>query len=300
MAVQEMTVKNTFLDLVEENMDEPEGKRSSSVPRSWKPVCLDACIPVRRAPRWADSADDFAEETSCGVTFVVSDTSTMDSDHDCQVSSSSEDTVQSCTTKDSDGTPSEHSGEKVTLSLCSSIVQERTKLKSKAKIFEPVPSLPRDMHCVLMAAQAALSNSPNIFNVQMCDGRLGGTTTIIGSYARGTLQVFEVMKKLKIVKTVLLDAAANSKNTYVMGYTTDPFTEIGHSGFSTKLACVPAEQEASTCWDCYQKGVCPRRATCRWCHPEDRNLANVVVMLQEVDPLPQCEAIPFICIVPQC
>jgi hypothetical protein len=285
MAAPEMTVKNTFLDLVE-LIEEPEGKRSHSVPRSWKPACPEPCRPLRSAPRWADSADDFTEHTSCGVTFLVSDSSTVDSDHDCQVSSSSEDI-----------TPG-HSGEKVTLSLCSTIVQERTKLKSKAKIFEPVSSLPRDMHCVLMAAQAALSSSPNILNVQMCDGRLGGITTIIGSYARGSLQVFELMKTLTIVKTLLLDAAANTENTYVMGYVSDPFTDIGQSGFSTKLASVPAEQEASTCWDCYQKGFCPRRSTCRWCHPLDSNLANVVVMLNEVDQLAQCEAL--ICVVPQC
>jgi len=297
----EFTVKNTFLDLVGENTEQPESKRSHSVPRSWKPSSPESCN--LRRERWADATDAFA----------ASDVSTVDSDEFMSVadpkevlssglssSDSDETTVPSlgerinfrldglASSDDSDGTDSVHSGdrEKFSLCLCDMVEHEaprRTKLKSKARMFEPVQLLPRDMHCVVTAAHAALTSSPKIFNVQMSDCRLGGTTTIIGSYARGSLQVFELVKTLSIVKMMLLDAATNSENTYVMGYSEQPFTQIGHEGFSCKLGSVPASQEDATCWDTFQKGYCPRMATCRWCHPTDNNLAKVIVILNEVD-----------------
>lgn len=327
MAIK-FTVNNTFIDLVEENAEQTEGKRSHSVPRSWKPYSPESCITSRG--RWADATD----------TLMASDVSTVDSDEyasnadpkevfssNLSSSDSDEITVPSLGEKinfrldgllssgDSDGAGSEHSGEvisvrlegllpsvdndgsgsehsgdreKLSLCLCEAIEENtapktRTKLQSKARMFESVMSLPRDMNCVLTAAHAALASSPGVFNVKTSDARLGGTTTIIGSYARGSLQVFELVKTLSIVKMMLLDAAANSENTYVMGYQEQPFTQIGQEGFSCKLASVPALQEKMTCWDTFQKGYCPRPRTCRWCHPSEEGMAKVIVMLNEVD-----------------
>lgn len=288
----EITVRNTFLDLVDEaSAPQEQKKRSLSAPRSWKPPSAESVKPRRE--RWADALE--AED----------DASTVDSIEDREVSSAC---LSSCdsdgassehngekrvlrldgglSSSESDGSASDHGGERVTLSLCDTIAAgeapRRTKLQSKARMFEPVQALPRDMHCVLMAAHAALTSSPSVFDVHMSDGRLGGTTTIVGSYARGALQVFELVKTLSIVKMVLLDAASNSENTYVIGYSGEPFTEIGHSGFSAKIGSVMPLQESTTCWDSYQKGFCPRQATCRWCHPQDSDLANVIVMLNEV------------------
>jgi len=160
-----------------------------------------------------------------------------------------------------------------------------TKLSSKAPLFE-LP-LPRDIRNVLMAVSASVRDIPKLLNVQMSDGKLGGTTTIVFSHARG-LQTFDFVKILATLKMVLLDAAASSEETYVMGYLGKPFAATGTGknttwGFSAQLSSVPALQHDTTCWDTYRTGFCPRTSTCRWCHPLDSDLLNVVVMLSPVD-----------------
>lgn len=203
------------------------------------------------------------------------------------------------------------------------LTMRSTKLSAKACLFVPVASLPqdmclsresnyrrpdhgptsspdqkplpRDMCLVLKAAHAALCAIPQIFNVRMSDGMLGGATTIVGSYAKGSLQMHEqpartgalvkslsLAKVLSIVKRALLDAAAHSKHTYIIGYSAVPFTDVGPSGFSGTIASVPLSQESSTCWDAYQKGYCPWASTCSKCHPADDNTLKVMVMLNEV------------------
>jgi len=165
----------------------------------------------------------------------------------------------------------------------------KTKLSSKARLFE-LP-LPADMRNVLMAVSASMRHIPKLVNVQMSDGKLGGETTIVFSHARG-LQTFDFVKILATLKMVLLDAAASSEETYVIGYDGKPFSATGTGknttwGFCCKLSSVPPLQHDTTCWDTYKTGFCPRSSTCRWCHPIDSDLLNVVVLLRQVD---QCFA----------
>merc|ERR1719498_157417 len=183
---------------------------------------------------------------------------------------------------ESDGTTSEHEDEKVAgpLTLClDDSITRLTKLRSSARLFEP--SMPRDMQYVLYVVHTCLSSYRKIFNVQVTDGKLGGTTTIIASYARRSLRSQEMGKMLEYVKGAFLDAASKSESTYVMGYQTKPFIAIGKTGFSAKLGSVQASQRDTTCWDTYRKGFCPRKGTCRWSHPGEKDLMNVVVMLME-------------------
>lgn len=185
---------------------------------------------------------------------------------------------------DSDDTTSETEDEKVVapFTLClENSVTRLTKLSSKARAFEP--PVPRDMYNVLAVVHHSmcLGSYRKIINVQMVEGKLGGTTTIIASCRKRSLRSRDSVKMLDYVKKTLLDAASKSQSTYVMGYTEKPFTSIGKMGFSAKLSSVPAEHRETTCWDTYRKGYCPRRATCRWCHPADNDVMTVVVMLMD-------------------
>jgi hypothetical protein len=306
----ELTIKNTFLDLVGDEQEEAcavQKKRSTSLPRSWKPACL-------------------SEFKLSDAVAIASDASTGDSDECLSVgdnevssgilSSSASDCASSEHMEQADDVPTKSvlcldslcdtelgSSPKEKLSwsdlsdhlfedfmpkkvLClSNMVEEakvqRTKLKAKARMFEPISMLPQDMRNVLNAAQAALCTAPKITNVQVSEEYFGGTTKIVGSYAKGSLQVFELVKILSIVKMALLDAAAESSNTYIVGYLKQPFSNVGANGFSGRLGTVSAADEETVCWDTYQKGFCPRPATCRWCHPCDADLMKIVVMLNE-------------------
>lgn len=310
-----LTVKNTFFDVESDVVSLVESKRSSSLPRSWKPSSQDDLASSRTtSPRWANiqvkseaSTTDSDDEpcTECGydssdplcsqyLPHSDDDATTEDGlessgEHYGAISSSHSST-------DSDDTASDPNVRRgIGLSLCDAIPQTKlvapgkTKLSSKARMFE-LP-LPTDMRNVLLAATASMRHIPKLLNVQMSDGKLGGETTIVFSHARG-LQTFDFVKILATVKMVLLDAASSSEETYVMGYDGKPFSATGTGknttwGFSCKLSSVPAHAADTTCWDTYRTGFCPRASTCRWCHPLDSDLLTVVVMLRPVD---QCFA----------
>merc|ERR1719201_2524707 len=111
--------------------------------------------------------------------------------------------------------------------------------------------------------------------VQMSEGALGAPTRMEGTFPKGSLGKADVQKTMSIVKMALLDAAANSEQTYVMGYQAQPFQDLGTSGFSVKLATVTEMQADVMCWDQIEKGCCPRRSHCRWCHLADNEITQV-------------------------
>lgn len=300
----EMIIKNTFID-VEDSEEPTAAKRSSSVPRSFKPV-----TPMSKLAKVADfhqpcasdaSTGDSDECLSVGDNEAISSSSASSSTETDDASGAGKTLISLdtlCLSEKGDGGTTlswsdlseglDDFTPKTVLCLSDAITaeakKERSRLSAKARLFEPVtpiPSIPTDMQMVLMAAQTALRGCPKITNVQMTQGTFGGTTTIVGNYAKGSLQVFELVKTLATVKMALLDAANESTNTYIMGYLKTPFSNVGANGFSGKIGSVSAMQEDTTCWDSYQKGFCPRQSTCRWCHPADHDLVKIVVMLNE-------------------
>lgn len=315
----ELTIKNTFIDLVDDN--EVQKKRSSSLPRSWKPATVLSCKLSEAAIASDASTGDSDECLSVGdneVSSGILSSSASDcasSEHLDQQDDASSKTMlcleSLCNTEEepcavlkldtlcsteTGSSPrqspswsdlSEHLFEDFTpkkvLRLCDMVEErklQRTKLTAKARLFEPISVLPQDMRNVLKAGQEALCGAPKISNVQMSEDS-GGTTMIVGSYPKGSLQVFELVKTLSIVKMALLDAAAESTNTYIVGYLKQPFATVGANGFSGRLGLVSAADEETVCWDTYQKGFCPRPASCRWCHPSDNDFVKIVVMLNE-------------------
>jgi hypothetical protein len=80
---------------------------------------------------------------------------------------------------------------------------------------------------------------------------------------------------------VLLNAACNSQNVYVMGHARDPFTSLGVNrwGFQGRL-CMRNE---FLCMDTLDFGRCNRwcpRAVCHRRHPKASSLTEVIVEIQ--------------------
>jgi hypothetical protein len=278
-----LIVKNTFIDVAEDDTCAVQSRRSSSLPRSWKPPNPDTFVCRPCLSDACGASDDQAStvDTDYELTTDYDYETRTDSDENEQASAGS------CSS-DCDGV------EKVALSLCDVIAEpprtalrapSSTKLSTQARLFQP--TMPAGMKAVLMAVQASLGAHSKIMNVQMSDARLGDSLTILGTYARKTLRSREVVKLLAVMKMVLLDAAASSEETYVMGHKNNPFKSMKKvprkAGFSCQLGSVSAAQHDSTCWETYHSGFCPRKATCRWCHPLNTDLVNVTVMLMEID-----------------
>jgi hypothetical protein len=142
---------------------------------------------------------------------------------------------------------------------------------------------------VMEATKRALLRSPYLASVKVHGGVMGCPTTVVAG-VRSSLMHDSVKATLLLAKEAILDAATDSRGTYVLGYVQDgtgygPFQDgPDMCSFHATLATVPAANESQACWDTYQKGFCPRRATCRWVHPPGRNLTSLTVCLEAVDP----------------
>lgn len=82
---------------------------------------------------------------------------------------------------------------------------------------------------------------------------------------------------LLAAKGAFLEAAANSRTTYVLGYEAEPFKDLNDSTFMAMLASLPVAWERTACWETYQVGVCPRGKSCKWQHPGKREMQPVRV-----------------------
>merc|ERR1719183_1285170 len=82
-------------------------------------------------------------------------------------------------------------------------------------------------------------------------------------------------------KAALLNAATQSESTYILGYGDTPFKDLDPLSFSATIGCVPAAHHDSACWEIYEKGFCPRCATCRWKHPSETDMMRVIVMIKK-------------------
>jgi hypothetical protein len=286
----EVTVKNGFLEFVEASTTAGT-KRSSSLPRSFKPASAITCAAVL-----ALASDVSTEASDDGCTEGgLGGSSSSDSDGACSESQPEEDAAVPDSQAQSpkimlvslsdelERSKSAPATDKDQALIPISILKAvSTKLNTKARTFEPIAVISQDAKLVITAAHASLAASPKILNVDVFEGALGSTTTIVGSIKKGSLGKRAAQQCLGIVQTALLDAAKHSEDTYVIGYNATPFMQLGWSGFSAQLGSVPATQADATCWDTYQRGYCPRRSTCRWCHPQDKEVIKLVVMLQEV------------------
>jgi len=164
-----------------------------------------------------------------------------------------------------------------------------TRLNPEARVFEPTPvqqqqqiggGLPAEIWAVINSAKLALTASPHVASVKVTEGALGQTTTIV-TEVHSNMGQYGARETLNVVKAALLGAAARSQMTYILGWGAVPFQDMpGDAGFKGMIGSVPMTMQDSICWDTYQKGYCPRRALCRWCHPLETDLAPLRVILE--------------------
>mmetsp|Transcript_71343 Transcript_71343/g.127231 ORF Transcript_71343/g.127231 Transcript_71343/m.127231 type:complete len:405 (+) Transcript_71343:85-1299(+) len=209
------------------------------------------------------------------------------------------------------------SSSKVTLCLDATVTSDgdagsRTKLSSKARAFVPtaggfceevelsskapafVPSaggfceecaptsegLGGEILGLIEGVREVLQGSPDVLSVQVSEGAMGETTTVLAELRSSGLEAANMAQTLSLLKATLLSMAAESETSYVLGYGAEPFKDTS-DGFKATIGCVTPLQEHCVCWDTYELGFCTHRNTCRWLHPLPADLMQFVLVLKE-------------------
>lgn len=295
----DVVIKNTFFDVEEhdDDLQRGESRRSNSLPRTWKPgnseLSSDASVySSTTAASRGEGASDVGEDSD-----LAEIDSTTASPHSAADAAAWQRLSPASAPRPRAGTFSmsarlnPQAAAFMPPSIGTSVRQAAApRLNAQAAAFQPLqapsiveqgPFLPQQVSDAVAAATMALQGSHNVSGVQVLYGN-ENTVSVEGE----TMGAFGMNEVLQLAKDALLTFAATSQNTYVLGYEKTPFqdwTSEGsprQCGFQAVIGIVPAEQEATACWDTYQKGFCPRRAQCRWCHPEDRDLVTVCCTLR--------------------
>lgn len=150
-------------------------------------------------------------------------------------------------------------------------------LSSTLTIADPSALICIEVSAVLRSVAQTLTFNPKVKSVHMVEGAMGSSSAINvelpPSHDHDDVQGISAL-----AKSTFLEAAAQSQNTYIVGYLGTPFCAVGDLSFRCTIARVP--DNTTACWDFYQKGFCPRPSSCRWCHPEGANLMTVWVNLK--------------------
>jgi len=149
------------------------------------------------------------------------------------------------------------------------------KLVSNACPFVP-SSGSSEVHSILSKVGQALTST---HGVAYWDVNLG----FAGTLATLTVRLDSNASKSSVIaasKSALLEVAASSQSTYVLGYEASPFQDdVSGSGFSAALAACPMAWECSACWDTYTMGFCSRKRNCKSQHPGRKELQPVRVVV---------------------
>jgi len=154
-------------------------------------------------------------------------------------------------------------------------------MNPQACVFQPAPEPVSEVSMMLATTKVALLASPHVTAAEVSEGPPGATTTIVIE----VLPEAKPQEILSLAKGALLDAAACSKNTYVMGYNKKPFTDISDDGFKASIVVDPGQTDV--CWDLYQFGFCScsRKAMARWYHPSEQDSMMLRVNLKRSAPV---------------
>lgn len=263
MELAALTVKNTFLDYEVDQPTSGSSRRSNSLPPAW---------------RW--SKDDDAASAATTAPASDGDDCETPTTVDCPVESSAsggEEAAVSC---------SPRTQQKTVLCLDEVInMDAKSKLSAKAKPFAPLdaPSAP-EVHGLVGTLREALQGMCGVNSVKVTQGPLGGTTVVAAELARSAgPQAADALLRstMLLAKAALLDAAAQSKSTYVLGYRAQPFRDIGAGSFRATLTSIDTQMQDSICWSSVEMGCCPRQGRCRWTHVPPASSLQVLVMLKE-------------------
>lgn len=290
-----VTIKNTFLDV---SIPEVTSfRRSSSLPRSWNPepfrTCSSSCgnsvigedsTAASEEGSYMTPTSDYdscslcGKENSPGTRTPISELDCIDCDTDSMdnVSTVADDITTSTASED--------------LSISKPMIEvklfdfvgstpARTKLKATARPFASARAPPAGIQSVIAAAKDVLKSDPGVTGVQVTQGAMGGTWTMVANTHAPSRNPRYL---LAMVKSALLSSAELSRDTYIMGYDVKPFTKIDKCSFTTTIATIPDSEQNTACWDTYKNGYCPRRMTCRWCHPSETQVIRLIIRVQKL------------------
>lgn len=256
-------VKNTFIDFKVKVGS--ASKRSSSTPASFRTMTSKCAEPVGFFPsgntNTDTSTDASAEDASPSDSFVFG----IDTDDE---GSSNSGGKYECPTPPIDDAAQHQPA-------------NATRLSSKAQAFQPgrAPVFIRDplpyefgrqaAHVVTIAKEA-VEKAGCAANVDVLNEANAWTIYI------DMIDTAWSEKALTVAKEALLEGAAGSTCTYVLGYLAKPF-QVRGNGFSCILCGMRDEKRA--CWDAYAKGFCRNPERCSLLHPCCMMRVSVVLRL---------------------
>lgn len=288
----QFTVKNTFLDVGPAHGEETVVRRSSSVPRTFKPGDSTCCHSVYSGDSTSASDKDTIDnlpDTSSSRTHDEFADNSSDGEQDfpdynefatsgiCAPCEAPPDKLSLV-----DLVTKQHGIDrsKVKLSLEDMVTQSeqktRLKLRPSARPFQSVRAPPDEVMAIINSAVEVMSSGKEILDVRVRNEGMGGTTMIVAKSSSGNP---DTSWTFSFVKDALLNAAEQSERTYILGYGYQPFKSLDHCSFSTTICCLPTAHQDTACWDTYEHGCCPRRATCHWDHPSENDMMRLIVMV---------------------
>jgi len=269
--------------VTKDELDSPTRRSSASATNRWsseidsddeavsQQQCQYSLAPAQQQPsQESDSAQQQLEEMTAMVMDIWSQLRLMESSIEAGDATLAEVKTSAPT--------------KITAEVKSPAPTQTTRLGQKldAKVRPFVPSsvpIQSEVHNLLASVGQILRSAHGVVDVDVKFGPAGTLATI-------TVQVDSSASKASVInasKSALLEVAAGSQNTYVLGYEAQPFQEdVGGSCFCTALATLPAAWECSACWDTYSLGFCPRTRSatrCKWQHPGRSDLQPVRVVV---------------------
>lgn len=264
-------VKNTFLD-VDESDGDGSCKRSSSIPRFWKP----------NSPHGF-----FVTQTTMSRASI----STAASDSDLSERPEREDKEDTPRAVDQAPTASPQLNpsaaefwmppppEAYMVFPMGDPMFPMIPLNAQAAMFQPLPEPLSEVSMILASTKAAILSNPLVKSAEVAEGPVGSTTTI-------EIEVSAEAKADEILssaKASLLEAAACSHSTYILGYMMKPFTDIGDEGFKATISFTPLNQQV--CWNLFQKSFCScnKHFIEHWYHPKESDSVMLRVTLKRTE-----------------
>jgi len=242
-----------------EEADEFKVRRSSSLPRTWK----------------FDALGDDKEPQGSQSEASTDDSSTNgEPERACSWAALSDD----CT---GEGSSDDFAGPAPWQLRPMRTPETRTRLNVTSQVFEPrAGETPSGVGNVVHALKLALCSYSQVTRVRVENGSNGFATLI---YVTLQNLAFQACEMLGVSQGALLDATANSQNTYVLGYAAQPFARLHDHAFKAVLCTMPFSVQHKACWDSYQYGCCPRPSTCRWSHPCQMDMMDIHVILEQAE-----------------
>lgn len=298
MTLYRFTVKNTFIDIDDGEKSALPQPRCSSVPPSvrmcrdvnpeeFASVCdgkLTVPVPMPLSLHQSDASTDAHTEHSttcseCGLSDVSPASNALEQQEpfsECYP-------CGSAATAGMQGPPGVFLQPVTALSPCvTASPAQRARLNSKASAYQPVQALaePEDPAkenyklCfaeVVNQAWQTVSDSEEVASAEVYENATGWTLTIKPHGA----DEWQTDSLMTFAKEALLEAAANSRNIYVMGYCAPkPFT-MRAQGFQATLGAM--ENATAACWHYYKKGFCRHGDKCRTQHPDIQVPVQVLI-----------------------